>query len=454
MSATSVAIDDSRPKRLLPWRQLTLISVYWLGINMVWGSYEAFGQKQVELIVGKGSVGLYLGVVEFLVALVPIVVVPVFGALSDYTTTRFGRRKGYIISGTAFDLLFIAGLSAMAMAEPEGWDGQALGSTGLMVLYGALLLGLQISSNVAQGPYQGFVPDLVAEPQVGVASGLIGIMRIVGNIVGIGVMAILGSALQLWGFAFLSVGIIEFVLALLTFLYVDDGPPGKPREGRSWLSVALETWDLGILRERSFIRMTLVRLFFLMAAAGFFNIALLYVERVFEITDTSERSMLYLAAALLGLLGTLVAALPAARLSDRVGRKPVVWGAALASAIGLLVLAVAPTPFIALGGAFFLGAGYGSYMAVDWALMTDIIPLASSGRYMGLANIANSISGPLAVMVAGPVMDAFYRAGDIPTGPRVAVGLGIIALGVASALLIGVHPARDPRDPKLEPEGA
>ena len=145
-----------------------------------------------------------------------------------------------------------------------------------------------------------------------------------------------------------------------------------------------------------------------------------------------------------------MAALPAARLSDRVGRKPVVWAAALASGIGLLILAVAPSPPIALAGAFFLGAGYGSYMAVDWALMTDIIPLASSGRYMGIANIANSISGPLAVMVAGPVMDAFYRAGDVPTGPRVAVGLGIIALAVAALLLIGVHPRRDPRQPGLD----
>ncbi len=449
MAATSEAIG-TRPTTLLPWKQLGLISVYWFGINAVWGAYEGFGQKQLELIVGKGSVGSVMGVVELIGALVPILTVPIVGALSDYTTTRFGKRKGYIITGAAFDLIFIGGLSLIAMAQPEGWDGNALGTTGLLVLYGVLFVGLQLSSNVAQGPYQGFVPDLVAEKQVGVASGLIGVMRIVGLIAGFAVMA-LGARFELWGAAFFTVGLIEFTLAVLTFIGVDNGPPAKPRDGRSWARIALETWDLSILHERSFVRMTLVRLFFLMGAGTFINISLLYVERVFSITDPNERSTLWMAALGMGLAGTVLAAMPAARISDRIGRKPVVWAAAVVATIGILILAAAPTPVIALTGAFFLGAGYGAYLSVDWALMTDIIPLASSGRFMGIANIANSISGPLGLAVAGPIMDAFYRAGDIAMGPRVAVGLGIISLALASIILIGVHPKRDPRYPDGPP---
>ena len=54
--------------------------------------------------------------------------------------------------------------------------------------------------------------------------------------------------------------------------------------------------------------------------------------------------------------------------------------------------------------------------------------------------------------VAGPVMDAFLRAGDAPMGPRVATGLGIFALALASVLLVGVHPRRDPRRPEAQPD--
>ena len=213
MTAHATALPGARPTALLPWRQLTLISVYWFGINVVWGAYEGFGQKQVELIVGSDSVGLTLGFLELLGGLVAVVTVPTVGAISDYTTSRFGRRKGYIITGTSLDLLFITGLSLVAMAEPEGWDGSAIGTTALMGLYAVLFLGLQFSSNLAQGPYQGLVPDLVAEPQVGLASGLVGVMRTVGLVAGFAVMAV-GAAVQLWGLAFLAVGILEFVLAI------------------------------------------------------------------------------------------------------------------------------------------------------------------------------------------------------------------------------------------------
>ena len=455
MAVTGATVDTMRPTTLLPWRQLGLISVYWFGINVVWGAYEGFGQKQVELIVGKGSVGSVMGTLELLGGLVAILTVPTIGAVSDYTTSRFGKRKGYILTGSGFDLLFILGLSLIAMAQPADWDGQALGSTGGLILYGLLFLGLQFSSNFAQGPYQGFVPDLVSERQVGLASGLVGVMRTTGLIGGFAIMAA-GARFELWGLAFVIVGLVEFSLAVLTFLFVDDGPQGLPREGRSWRSIALETWDPGILRERSFVRMTLVRLFFLMGTGMFINISLLYIERVFSVTDADERSLLWMAALATGLLGTVFAAIPAARISDRTGRKPVVWAAAAVASLGIAILAAAPTPPVAFVGAFFLGAGSGAYIAVDWALMTDIIPLASSGRYMGIANIANSISGPLGLAIAGPVMDAFYRAGDVAMGPRAAVGLGIVALAIASVILIGVHPRRDPRRPDvpLDPSGA
>jgi MFS family permease len=417
---------------------------YWLGINAVWGAYEGFGQKQVELIVGRDSVGSVLGPLELLGAVVAVITVPIAGSLSDFTTSRFGKRKGYILAGAIFDLVFIGGLALISMAQPEGWDGSALGTPTLLVTYALLFLGLQLSSNTAQGPYQGLVPDLVAEPQVGIASGLIGVMRTVGIVTGFVIMA-LGAANEVWGAAFVVVGIVELGLAIVTFVLVEDGPAGQPRAGRSWSEIARATWGLDLLRERSFLWMTLVRLLFLMGTGTFINLSLLYVERVFGVSEAGERTMLWLAAAGAGLAGTLLAALPAARISDRIGRKPVVWGAALMAAGGVSVLAIAPSPDIALLGAGLLGAGSGAYLAVDWALMTDIIPLASAGRYMGIANIANAIAGPLGLAVAGPVMDAFYQAGDIPMGPRVAVGVGVIALAAAAIVLLGVHPRRDPR---------
>ena len=215
--------------------QLGLISVYWFGINVVWGAYEGFGQKQLELIVGSGSVGSVMGPLELLGALVAILTVPTAGSLSDYTTTRFGRRKGYIISGAALDLVFITGLSLIAMAQPTDWrrEPRSASTARRLALYALLFLGLQFSSNWAQGPYQGLVPDLVAEKQVGIASGLVGVMRTVGLVAGFGIMAV-GARSEAWGLAFFCVGLMEFGLAAMTFAcsWTTDLPGTRDRGAR------------------------------------------------------------------------------------------------------------------------------------------------------------------------------------------------------------------------------
>jgi MFS family permease len=445
MTVAPDALVTTRPTALLPWKQLGLISIYWFGINAVWGGYEWFGQAQIELIVGVGSRGLATGILETLGALVAIAVVPTMGVISDYTSSRFGKRKGYIITGAAFDLLFLTGLALLALAEPPGWDGEALGSTGLLALYAVLFLSLQFSSNFAQGPYQGYVPDLVAEPQVGVASGAVGVMRTLGNIGGAVIMLSIGNALDLWGAALILIGILEFTLAALTFAFVREGPAGRPREGRSWSSIAREAWGLDVLRERSFIRMTAVRLLFLMGTGIFINVSKWYLDDSLGLTPDEQSSWGFIALAAAA-VGTVLAALPAARISNRVGRKPVIWAACLLAGVGIGLIAVAPSPPLAVAGLALMGTGAGAYLAVDWALMTETIPLITSGRYMGLANIANSIAGPIGLLLAGPfLIDTFTRAGLVELGPRAAVALGIPALALAAIILVGVHPRRDSR---------
>ena len=446
--------DETRPRRLLPLRQLTLIAVYWFGINAVWGGYEWFGQAQIELIVGEAARGLTTGVLETLGALVAITVVPTMGVISDYTSSRFGKRKGYIITGSLFDLLFLTGLALLAQAEPPGWDGEALGSTGILALYSVLFLSLQFSSNFAQGPYQGYVPDLVAEPQVGIASGAVGIMRTLGNIGGAVVMLSVGNGLGLWGPALLLIGIIEFILAALTFIFVREGPTGRPRHGRSWLSIAREAWGLDVLRERSFLRMTAVRFLFLMGTGIFINVSKWYLDDSMGLSADDQTRWGFIALGAAAVF-TALAAVPAARISNHVGRKPVIWAACLVAAIGLALISAAPDPPVAVIGLALMGAGSGAYLAVDWALMTETIPLITSGRYMGLANIANSIAGPVGLFIAGTfVIDRLTAAGMLEMGPRAAVALGIPALAVAAVVLIGVHPRRDPRDATPEPAPA
>ena len=92
-------------------------------------------------------------------------------------------------------------------------------------------------------------------------------------------------------------------------------------------------------------------------------------------------------------VGTLITIVPAARLSDRIGCKRVIYASCVLGAVGMAIVATAPSFPLALLGTVLYGMSAGIFLAVDWALMTDIIPKAASGRYMGLSNVATASSG-------------------------------------------------------------
>ena len=137
-------------------------------------------------------------------------------------------------------------------------------------------------------------------------------------------------------------------------------------------------------------------------------------------------------------LGTCASVVPAARISDRVGRKRVIWASCAVSVVGLAMVAAAPVLPIAFAGALLYGISAGMFLAVDWALMTDIIPKASSGRYMGLSNVATASAGVLALAVGGTVMDLVGG----PAGPRAALFLAVVLMAIGAVLLRPVDERR------------
>jgi len=111
--------------------------------------------------------------------------------------------------------------------------------------------------------------------------------------------------------------------------------------------------------------------------------------------------------------------------------------------VGLSMVALAPNLTLATIGAALLGSSQGTFLSVDWALMTDIIPKAASGRYMGLSNVVTASSTTFAVAIGGLTMDAVGRSVGTGAGPRTVMLLGLIwfTLG-AFALRRVVEPPR------------
>ncbi len=425
-----------RPTLRLPMGHLARISLYWLGLTAIDGAVGLFIQNRLNF--GGFATALDVGRISFLIsiptAIIGILVQPTVGYISDFTVSKWGRRKPYIVVGSLLDLVFLAGIA----------------TANDVVILATFVALLAFSTNIARGPFQGYVPDLVPEPQVGLASSMVGLMQILGNVTGF-LLVTLAVAIGRIELAIAAVAIVELVTMLAVVLRVGRGQPPRDREGRSWGTIARETWGTDILRERSYVWLVASRLFFLMGGSVLVNYIITYLHQSHGMTQTEANNTNFVLLILV-VLGNLVAIVPAARVSDRIGRKPVIYASCVIGFVGVTIAAVAPNVPLALLGGLLFGASAGMFLAVDWALMTDIIPKASSGRYMGLSNVATGSASLLAVASGGLILDFFNNVYGVGTGPRVAYLLGAAYYIVAIVLL---RPVREPvRSGRAEPPSA
>jgi Na+/melibiose symporter-like transporter len=339
---------------------------------------------------------------------------PVIGGISDRTVTRWGRRRPFIVVGTAGDLVFLVGI---ALAGSYWW---------LVVCY----FLLQLASNTAQAPYQGLLPDVVPPAQRGEASGFYGVANLVGiagGTVGAGLLLVHGR-----GLAIASIIVVLVSTMVVTVLLVPDRAAPVEGQFQNLREVLAKTFAVPF-RNRAFVWLMVSRLLIFMGFGGLQNFAFFYFDNVFFHHD--RRATAIAASTLLG-IAIAVAALvtwPASRLSNRTGRRPLIFGAGLVGAAGSLVLVFShylwvPSGIVSpLAGALrvpelaaqatltgvAIGLGLGVFFSVDWAFIQDIIPPHEGGLYMGFSNIATAGAGIIAVFLGGPLLDGFNA------GPRI-----------------------------------
>ncbi len=410
---------SSRPTANLPIGHLIRISLYWLGLTAIDGAVGLFIQNRLNFggFADPLEVGRFTFLLSIPVAIISILVQPTVGSISDYTVSRWGRRKPYIVFGSLLDLVFLAGIA----------------TANNVLILGAFAALLAFSTNIARGPFQGYVPDLIAEKQVGLASAMVGLMQVLGNVTGFlaVTVAVAFGRIEL---AIAAVAIVELLTMAAVVARVGEGQPPRPRNGKSWAAIAGETWGTDVLKERSYVWLLTSRFFFLMGGAMLVNLIITYLKQTHGLDEVGANNTNFVILIVV-VLGNVIAIVPSARLSDRIGRKPVIYASCVIGFIGVTMAALAPTiPIAVVGGALF-GLSAGTFLAVDWALMTDIIPKASSGRYMGLSNVATTSSTVIAVATGGLLLDAVNISMGLGTGPRAAYLLGAVYYVIAAITL-------------------
>ena len=335
----------------------------------------------------------YLGIATAFGALVAVVAGPIAGALSDATGSRYGRRRPWIAGGA---LLGFAGLALLS---------------GQHTLVGVTLgwCVAQAGLNAMQAGITALVPDRVPVRQRGVVSGWIGFTQSIGVVIGVlAVTALVTGTVS----GYVLIGALVVLTTIPLLLAGPDPQIPQPQRAQPVAFSArslLGSFRFSPRRNPDFAWAWATR-FLVQLGNALATLYLLYFlrDKVHYAQrfpgHKAEDGLLILI--LLYTAATVLTVVAGGAISDRRGRrKPSVIVSGYVMAAAAILLAAWPTWTGAMIAAFVLGLGFGVYLSVDQALITQVLLAARDrAKDLGIINIANSAPQVLGPALAAPIV--------------------------------------------------
>lgn len=387
MTQTATPAVYAEPIRRVTSRWIAFFAIAWLGI---WMAQLAPIQKllpdqvqaQLNTTYWVDNVVAF-GIISGISGVCAIVAYPLTGALSDRTTSRFGRRRPWIAVGAVVFAVSLILLGAQDTIVGIGvfWS---LALTGFCILTAALTATISDQVPVDQ---RGYVSGWLSAPQaIGIVLGVVLVTYVfVGALFGYTAMAVL-------------------LLVLVTpFLFLPDAVlPKELRQRMTFRAIVESLWISP--REHPDFGWTLLSRILVNFGNAFGTTLLLYFLE-FGLKDANADDDL-LVLILIYTVFVILASLLVGYWSDRIGRRKVfVFVSSAVQGVAALLLAFVPDLTVAMVAAALLGLGYGCFLSVDQALATQVLPDPENrGKDLGIMNIATAVPQALAPLIGAGVV--------------------------------------------------
>ncbi|MCB9427623.1 MAG: MFS transporter [Actinobacteria bacterium] len=339
-----------------------------------------------EQIAGADGKEVALAVVLGIGVIGSVIGNPLAGALSDRTTSRFGRRRPWMLGGALLGMVALFILPSMNTI------------IGLTILW----LFIQFSVNASYAALTATIPDQVPVEQRGVASGWVGLAQTLGIVLGVALVSfvVLGLTSGTYLIAIL------FFLLVIPFMFILKDPKLDPADRPPFhLGAFVKGFWISPKQYPDFAWAWLARFLVALAISMSTLYLLFYLQDHlgFSSEEAGQKQTILIA---LYAFGTMLTAVVGGAISDRSGkRKKFVVTSTIIVALAALLLAFTREFNVAVIAAVILGLGYGWYLAVDQALITQVLPAAvDRARDLGVINIANSLPQVLAPVIAAPIV--------------------------------------------------
>jgi maltose/moltooligosaccharide transporter len=371
-------------------------------------------------IILSGPVTESLGASPFLFGLIwlagpftGMVVQPLIGALSDKTTSAFGRRRPYLLGGA---LLSALALWALPNSESiTNWLSSTLHvpfpALAALAFAAVMIWILDACVNIAQGPYRALVPDVVPPEQHSIANSYISLAIGLGSVVAAGTAPFLK-----WAFDYQMSINAQFIMAALAFALgmiwtcmVIKERKYQPKEDevsekfdfvkslKDFFALSPEVGKICWMQFFTWIGNMCMMIYFTQYA----------IHRVYGVPDLSNvtdavkatfdsavlagTNFSSICFAIFNLVCFLVA-IPIGVLSVKYGNKKVHIISMISMALAFLGLAFTTNTKLVAVLMGLSGIGWASICALPFAMLSKYIKAGTEGSVMGIFNIF--IAGP------------------------------------------------------------
>ncbi|GAA1780576.1 MFS transporter [Nocardioides hankookensis] len=397
---------------------LTLASIgLWAGF---FGPIQVLLAQQAEAIDADAKKQI-LAIVLGLGAATSVVCNPVFGAFSDRTTLRVGRRLPWVVGGA------LGGAAALlVLSVADSVVVMALGWCGVQAALNAMLAAVTAT-----------VPDQVPVHSRGKIGGILAIAQTVGVIGGTGIASVTGSIAA--GYVVTAV-----VLLVLTIPYCLDShdialAPDERPAPFDWGAFLRSFW-VSPRAYPDFAWAWITRFLVNLCNALGLLYLLYYMQDVLGFSQHQAEDRVFLLTAIYGVV-VMATAVAFGVWSDRSGKRKVfvIWSGVVMG-IATLLLAIAQSWPAAVAAAALMGIGYGIYVSVDFALITQVLPGAEDrGKDLGVINIANALPQVFAPGIAAVILIVVEGLGGITEtdGDRFSTGYCVLYLSAFTVAILG-----------------
>ena len=379
------------PERAIPRSWIAALLLATGGVFAGWfGPIQILLPAQADGLAGDGTgKEALLALVTGIGAVASLIANPLWGLISDRMSLERPRRRPIVVAGT---LVGVCGLVVLSLATDAA----------------GMILGWVIVQVGLNGPFAALIAmiaDRVPAERRGMVGSLFGVAQIAGVVLGTAVAVALGEGAL--GYMALAVAVPALIIAVLVLpeqrlaaaatAAATDAEPA-PAAGRGIREVLAALRPSGAFAWAWTLRLLL----------NLVN-ALVLVYLYFYLSDgvgVDDPGTWVLVLTLVNVVITAIGAGIGGAWSDRIARRKVfVVAGAVVLATGAGVFAALPVLPAVIAATVLIGVGWGLYVSVDVAIITQVLPSDRSvGSMLGVANIASALPQALAPLIAAPIV--------------------------------------------------